>query len=310
MNNKIDVSIIIVSYNTKKLTLETLNSVYEKTTNLKYEAIVVDNNSQDDTVTEIKKHYPSVQVIENSSNLGFGAANNIGSKVAKGKYLFFLNSDTILINNAIKKLFNFLENNANIGAVGGNLYFKDATPTTSMNRLFPGVLSEIDNFFFNLPSNLYFKKNVFFNYSNKPLIFKGNISGADLMINKKLFEEINGFDKDFFMYYEETELLYRICKKNYKVALIPDAKIIHLEGASENKKDISHRRSFNSKWKYLKKTNKSRLIPLIHFLFQITAFQRKFLFFILGRKNKVRYWNTIQKIESISYKEMLSSQKI
>ncbi len=307
--NKPKISIILVSYNTKELTIQTINSIYEKTTDIDFEIIVVDNNSHDNTVLDIKKTFQdNVIVIENPNNSGFGIGNNIGSEVAKGDYLFFLNTDTILLNNAVKILSDYLDTNETIGAVGGNLYTKDLKPAASINRFFPGVMSELDSFFFNFPSKIYCRKNVFFNYSESPIVFKGNISGADLMIRKELFEKIGKFDKDFFMYYEETEMLHRVCAKGYTLASLPDVKIIHLEGASEDRKEISHRRSFDSKWKYFSKVKKIRWIFLIHFLFQLTAFQRILLFSVFGNRAKADYWKTLKKVENESYKKRSNAQ--
>lgn len=303
MNNNIKISIILVSYNTKKLTIQTIKSIYEKTIGVGFEVIVVDNNSNDGSVLSIRENFKDVIVIENSLNLGFGIANNIGFEIAQGEYLFFLNTDIVLLNNTVKILSDYLDENKKIGAVGGNLFSKNLSPATSINRLFPGILSELDTFFFNIPSKAYFRKNVFFNYLTVPIVFKGNISGAALMIKKELFEKIGKFDRDFFMYYEETEMLYRVIKEGYQLASIPKAKIIHLEGASEDRKEISHRRSFDSKWLYLNKVKKTKCIYLIHIIFQLTALQRIFLFCIFQKKEKLNYWKIIKKIENESFKE-------
>ena len=124
----INVSIIIVSYNTKELTHNCLKSVFEQTVNIDFEVIVSDNGSTDGSVEMIKKYFPQVALIENGANLGFGMANNRGLKVAKGKYIFYLNSDTILLNNAVKIFFDYWENaedKESIGALGGILLDKD-----------------------------------------------------------------------------------------------------------------------------------------------------------------------------------------
>ena len=104
----IDVSVIFVNYNTCKLTCEAIQSVYRFTKKLNIEIIVSDNNSADNSIATIKNKFPEVIIIENKQNLGFGKANNKGIEIAKGKYLFFLNTDTCLINNAIEILFNFM----------------------------------------------------------------------------------------------------------------------------------------------------------------------------------------------------------
>lgn len=302
------ISIILVSYNTKDLTNQAIHSIYEKTKNINFEIIVIDNNSHDETVCDIKKNFKEVILIENPVNSGFGVANNIASEIAQGEYLFFLNTDTILLNNAIKILSDFLDLNPNIGAAAGNLYNLDLHPATSINRVFPGILNEIDLFFFNLLSKVFFQKNVLFNHSNSAIVFKGNLSGADLMIRKDLFDAIGKFDNDFFMYYEETELLHRVCEKGYFVASIPEAMIIHLEGASENKMENSYKRSFKSKWIYLRKV-KNKYIRLIHLIFQLTAFQRIILFSIFKNSNKVNDWKMIKKIENESFKQIVAANE-
>lgn len=120
----LDVSVIIVSYNTKEKTHTCLQSIKDMTEDITYEVIVSDNGSSDDTVGDIKKFFPWVRLIENHKNLGFGRANNVGLKEARGKYILYLNSDTWLENNAIKVLYDFWKENEDsmkLGAIGGQL---------------------------------------------------------------------------------------------------------------------------------------------------------------------------------------------
>ena len=102
-----DVSVIIVNYNTKELTRNCLKSVFEKTKGVNFEVIVSDNGSTDGSIEMIKSEFPEVILIENNANLGFGAANNRALKIARGKYVFYLNSDTLLLNNAVKIFFDY-----------------------------------------------------------------------------------------------------------------------------------------------------------------------------------------------------------
>ena len=136
-----DVSIIIVNYNTRDLTLQCLRSVYEKTKNLEFEMIVVDNASSDDSVESIKKQFPQVRVVESSENLGFGRANNLGLGIATGRNILFLNSDTELVNNAILILSEYLDAYTDVAVCGGNLYSKEMHPVHSFFRLFPSIFS-------------------------------------------------------------------------------------------------------------------------------------------------------------------------
>ena len=122
-----DVSIIIINYNTLDMTRACIDSIFEKTSSLDFEVILVDNNSKDNSKDFFEKDKRIIYVY-NNDNLGFGVANNVGLKFAKGRNILFLNSDTLLVNNAIKILSDYLDGNSDVGACGGNLYNKDMTP--------------------------------------------------------------------------------------------------------------------------------------------------------------------------------------
>jgi GT2 family glycosyltransferase len=218
-----------VNYNTSKLLYECISSIIDKTKIINYEIIIVDNASSDDSVKLVKHFFPLVKIIASKENLGFGKGNNLGAEFANGKYLFLLNTDTLLINNAIKVLFDFMEEESsqNIAACGGNLFRKDLSPNYSYSLNFPSLYS-----IFIYRMHISFLSNK--EYFNKSDITKevAFIIGADLFIRKRIFVEINGFDPLFFMYVEDTELLYRIHKMKYKIVSNPNAKIIHLQGAS------------------------------------------------------------------------------
>jgi GT2 family glycosyltransferase len=211
-----DVSIIIVNYNTIKYTLDAIDSIFEKTNGVEYEIIIVDNNSSDNSKEIIAQKYGSkVTYLALSKNIGFGRANNEGAKIAKGRNLFFLNPDTILLNNAVKILSRYLDDNPKAGCCGGNLFNIDRTPAGSFLRHFSHcVFDEINCFLCGLPGKLLYGRNTCFNHTGRPLAV-GFISGADLMIRKTFFDELGGFCKDFFMYYEETELEWRIKKADF-----------------------------------------------------------------------------------------------
>lgn len=272
-----DVSIIIVNYNTLKLTKQSIDSVIEKTKDLKYEIILIDNNSIDGSVEFFKKKYKDrISFIENKENIGFGKANNKGIEIAKGKYIFLLNSDTLLINNAIKILFDFMEKNENCGVCGGNLYDINLQPTISYELNFP------ENTFKNAVKRRY-KKNYFFNKTEFPLKV-AYVSGADMMIRKKVLNQVDIFDFDFFMYYEETELTFRIANEGYKVYNIPQAKIIHLEGKSNTFKEKKYSMILESKYKYFYKTANLKICKNEYYISQISyiiklilTFNKKYL---------------------------------
>jgi GT2 family glycosyltransferase len=199
--------------------------VFEKTQDINFEVIVVDNASIDGSQQMLKDDFPNVLLIESSENLGFGRANNKGIKIARGRNILFLNPDTLLLNNAIKILSDYLDQNQLVGACGGNLYDAFMKPTLSYDMKFPSITQEL---------RLYKWidwKNRKFNITNN-ILKVAYITGADLMVKKSILDKAGVFSDKFFMYYEDPELCFRIHKAGYKIISVPFAKIQHLEGKS------------------------------------------------------------------------------
>ena len=226
----VDVSIIIVNYNTFRLTSNCISSIWEKTSGLSFEIIVVDNASTDDSRISFEKD-DRIIYIYSEENLGFGRANNLGAKIARGRNLFLLNPDTLLINNAVKILSDYLDANIDVGVCGGNLYDEKMNPVHSYCMFLPSIFWEMNKLCGGYIEKLRWGKNAQFNYSYQPCKV-GYICGANMMIKHSLFEKMNGFSHKFFLYYEDTELSYRIKKIGYHIVSIPYAKIQHLEGKS------------------------------------------------------------------------------
>lgn len=228
-----DVSIIIVNYNTLKMTTECVDSIVCKTTGLSYEILLVDNASTDGS-REFFARDSRVHYICSEENLGFGRANNLALAHAEGRNVFFLNSDTVLLNNAVGILSDYLDNNSVVGACGGNLYDSQKQPIHSYKLRRYSLWSEVDNLLHCIPSRIAGKKNEQFNHTGKPLDV-AYVTGADLMIPKRVIEEVGVFDPDFFMYFEEAELCNRIRKAGLKVRSVPEAEIVHYCGGSSDK---------------------------------------------------------------------------
>jgi GT2 family glycosyltransferase len=237
-----DVSVILVNYNTKDFLYNCLSSIYRHTEGLDFEIIVSDNGSTDGSVKMIKDNYPKVKIIEIGKNTGFGAANNRGLEIAEGKYVFYLNSDTIFLNNALKYFYHYFEvfNEAgDLGALGCNLIDTDMNITFS-GESFPSFSGSLKKFFLlflklSLKSLL---RILHINYGTlrpariveKKIIGEtGYISGADLFMLK---DEASKFDERFFLYYEETDLQYRLYESGKKRVLIEGPLIQHLTGGS------------------------------------------------------------------------------
>jgi hypothetical protein len=233
-----DVSVIIVNYNTTLLLTNCLKSIYDKTIDLEFEVIIVDNNSSDRSFTNLKDIYSNILIIENAENLGFGVANNIGISRASGRYLFLLNSDTLLLNNAIKCLHDFLElkQNEDIFLCGGSLYKSNLSNQVSYGN-FPSLTQVLFNFGFDRIFSRYYQENYstacFCNHV-KP--FKVDyVCGADLFIRRSLIKSSQIFDEKYFMFFEETEFQFRFTSKfNAKIFIVPNAKIVHFGSGSFN----------------------------------------------------------------------------
>ena len=226
-----DLSIIIVTYNTRDLTLTCINSIYE---NLKdkilYEVILVDNASTDGS-RELFYEDKRIKYVYNSINYGFGRANNIGLEVSSGRNILFLNSDTVLFDDSIVKLMSFLDENEHVGAVGANLVDANKYPGTSMFRYEAGIFEPLNRMCGDIIEKVLFGKNRYYNYTSNPMRVLA-ISGADLCVKRHVLDEVGPFDENIFMYYEDIELCHRIRGGGYEIVSLPWVNIIHYGGGS------------------------------------------------------------------------------
>jgi GT2 family glycosyltransferase len=228
MDKLIDLSVIIVSYNTVDLLgrclLSLKNSI--KLSKFNIETIVIDNNSSDGTREQIKNKHAWVNMLTNKENIGFGKANNFGIHKAKGKYILLLNTDTELIGDAINNIINFLTDNPKT-FMGGKLYNADMTSQPSCG---PEIKLPI------VFQILFLKGDTrkITRYSPDRVCDVDWVSGACLAGPRSAFLDSLLFDENIFMYMEELDLLYRAKTKGYHVKFVPDVKCIHLGAASSN----------------------------------------------------------------------------
>ena len=237
-----NVSIIIVNYKTLPFVIDCITSIFEHTYGVTFEIIVVDNNSNDNCKNVLESKFGKiVKVIISDLNIGFGQANNLGFKYCSGNAILYLNPDTILMNNAIKILYEFLVLDSKIGAVGANLYDEYLNGTNSYIKYLPGLKYEIRKIIYILSMRKIFSINEDFNETDFPMQV-GGITGADMMVKTNIILKTGGFDRDYFMYLEETDLCKRITDLKYCIYSVPAAKIQHLEGKSfdpKNKNSIN-----------------------------------------------------------------------
>jgi N-acetylglucosaminyl-diphospho-decaprenol L-rhamnosyltransferase len=230
------VSVIIVSYNTRELTLACLASVFKQSATTDIEVIVVDNASSDGSPDAIQKLYSNVNLMRSVENLGFARANNLAVRSANGKYILLLNPDTVILDNAIGQLLKFANENPKAGIWGGRTVFADGrlNPASSW-----GFMSLSSLLFQALGLSAIFRHHNFFNpesygsWQRDSVKCVDIISGCFLLITKTMWDNLNGLDETFFMYAEEADLCYRARAYGAQPLATPDATIIHHGGASE-----------------------------------------------------------------------------
>jgi GT2 family glycosyltransferase len=228
-----DVSIIIVSYNTAKLLDECIDSIKSQTS-VEYEIIVVDNNSTDSTLEILKEKHADIILIENKINNGFASANNQGIDIAKGKYVFLFNPDTVVLDSAVDKLHLFMEENPDIGICGPKNLGADLKLQMNCDH-FPSLWNiVVENFSLGkiFPQIPIFNKTMMRYWEYDCIREVDRITGCSILVRKSIFNSIGKLDDKFFMYFEETDFCLRVKRGGYKVVFYPNAAIIHYGGQS------------------------------------------------------------------------------
>lgn len=266
------ISIIIVNYNCGEYIINCIRSIYANITVHEYEIVVVDNASNDNSVRVIEETFPDVTMILNSENLGFAAANIIAVKAALGNFLFFLNPDTILLNDCVSIFSKFLNQSGKTTAsCGGSLLDINLNPTYTFGN-FPTVIQQFSEIGFKIFYKDFYRQHLtgsqacnFCDAREVPYIV-----GAALFIHKTIYEEVGGFDDRFFMYYEETDLFFRLRKLGYKSYIIPEARIIHFESITTFNSEIFNYFNYSlrerSKYQFFRKHRSHMVYLLAKFL--------------------------------------------
>jgi GT2 family glycosyltransferase len=266
-----DISVVIVNWNTRDLLLECIRSIYETVQGIHFEIWVVDNGSTDGSQEAVKTAFPLVQLIENTQNRGFAAANNQALKQITGRYALLLNSDAALTDGAAQKLLSFMESTPTAGMACGQLLNPDGSRQNSIAN-FPTLLTLISNetilrIFF--PEKFPSKRR---NYLH-PIPVESGI-GACLMIRKAAMDTVGIFDETYFFFFEETDWAYRMWLANWQIYFVPSARIIHAQGKSAGNSVASRILFYRSRYIYLKKwrpKNYSLMVVIIFIRLLINA---------------------------------------
>jgi len=225
---KVELSVIIVNYNGQIYFKDCLDSLYSKLEGISFEIIVFDNNSSDNSCLFIKENYPQVILIESKVNHGFGKGNNEAVKYAKGEFLLLINNDTIVLDNLLPVL-NHIKSNANIGVIGINMLNKERKYIPAA-----GVFPNFNNMF--LMKKLLQIDEEFVNGNFSKSSYNVDwLGGSFLLLTKTLYNEINGFDEDYFMYVEDVDFCKKIANKGHLRVFLPNYSYIHFVGFTKSK---------------------------------------------------------------------------
>ncbi|EKD62066.1 MAG: Glycosyl transferase family 2 [uncultured bacterium] len=296
-----DVSIIIVSYNTEKLTASCIRSIVKYTRDVDYEIIVVDNGSTDGSVAKIsnlKSQISNLRLVKNKINLGFGQANNQGMKIAKGEFILLLNSDTKIYDNVLGDMIHWMRANPDVGIASCSLRNKDGSlqPT---GGYFPTILRVVSWMLF-LDDLPLLGKLIRSFHPHTPDFFGKNpiytavqefdwLTGAFMLIRKDVIKKSGYFDEDYFMYVEEVDLCYRIKKEGSRILYLPKWSIIHYGGAS-GKRSESILAEYRGIKTFYKKHYPKWQYPILRLLLKIGSVIRILLFGLLeGKESAATY---------------------
>ncbi len=235
----VDVSIIVLNYNTCRLTMDCLRSVYDSVTNFFYEIILIDNNSRDDSVERISREFPGVMLIANSENVGFARANNQGMEVASGRYVLLLNSDTVVRKDTLETMISFMDNRPDLGASGCKVILPDGSLDKACKRGFPTPSA---SFYYAFGFSKLFPDKPRFNgyqlgYLDPDQDYPVDcLVGAFMLLRRKTIDQVGGLDEDFFMYGEDLDWCFRIKEAGWGIYYYPQTSIVHLKGGSARRR--------------------------------------------------------------------------
>lgn len=230
LSNALDLSVIIVNWNTRRLLTNCLSSALDsKTQACQFEVIVVDNASTDGSPTMVVEQFPQVQLIQNDANLGFSRANNNGIRCSQGRYVLLLNSDTVVPDRTLALMVQFMDKHPEAGAMGPRLVLPDGGPQPYSFGCDPTI-----GYLLRRGFNLFLRKRYLHDWGIGEIREVDWVSGASLMLRRKALEETGLLDENFFLYFEDNDLCLRLRQKGWKVYFNPMVEVVHLGGVVKN----------------------------------------------------------------------------
>lgn len=232
LSESLEFSAILVSYNTRQMTLDSLKALVGDLDGIRSEIIVVDNASSDGSADAIRSAFPQIKVIESGRNAGFGGGNNLAMKEAKGQYLLLINTDAFLRSGAVRELTGYLERHPKVALVGPRLLNGDGSLQPSCYRFPAPWRAWVENLYI---SSLFGSESSLGDYRQWPHDRERIVDwvvGACCLVRREVYDQVGGFDEHFFMYAEETDWQRRMRVAGWEIGFTPAAPVMHLGGAS------------------------------------------------------------------------------
>ena len=247
---EMDITFVIVNWNTKDLLLQCVAAIYQTTTGRKFEIIVVDNGSRDGSVDALQQKFPQVSCIVNPENRGFGTANNQALAVMQGRYAVLVNTDATLTPGAVDTLFTFIESHPEVGMACGQLINPDGSKQNA-HASFPSLLTLMANESL-LRWLLPFKYPSKYLHYDQPLPVDSCI-GACMIVRKTAMNQVGLFDERYFFFFEETDWARQFRQKGWPIYFVPQAQIIHTQGQTAGAEVLARKLFYFSRYQYLRK---------------------------------------------------------
>jgi GT2 family glycosyltransferase len=289
------VSIIVVSYNTREMTLECLRSVFAQTLQ-PFELIVVDNASSDGSATAIAAEFPHVRLMSEIENHGFAKANNMAASQASGEYLLLLNPDTVVLEGAIDRLLDFARRAPEAGIWGGRTLHADRSlnPTNCWRRMtLWSVASQVAGLSSLFRGSTLFNPEGYGGWSRDSERGVDIVTGCFFLIRREFWKQLGGFDPSYIMYGEEADLCLRARAKGARPMITPEAQIVHYAGASETVRSDKMVRLLRAKVLLIRRHFPRWQRPAGLMLFRLWPLSRYWATRALGRRMAAQTWGEI-----------------
>ena len=304
--NQPPLDIIIVSYNTVDLTLRAIHSVYEQTKEINYHLIVVDNDSKDGSADRIAEEFPQLTLIRSTINTGFSGGNNLGAKQSNADHILLLNPDTVVLNGAIDKLYQFAQLKPDNGLWGGITLNNDLSINTHNAWSKPTTMTLL---FSALGLSKLFSKSCFFNNANYGCWQRDTIKEVDIiqgcffLTTRDLWDKLGGLDESFFMYGEEADYCLKTINLGFQPIITPKATIIHHGGASEVSFSGKMIKLLKGKVELIRRHSKAWEQPIHKTLLSLFVINKVISFKLLSvlkpkKKEQAQEWQKVMQAQS------------